>query len=164
MKYLLFLLLSVTIISCSTTKIYLVRHAEKNGTTSNADLKTPEGFTRANMLRDTLQKYRLTNIFSTNTPRTIHTAEPTAVAQNLRVIIYANGDSLVDKLLLQKNKKFLIVAHSNTLPNIIWHTKLTPCFGLSIADNDFSNFFVIIKKWRWGKPKLTLVQKRYGLQ
>ena len=162
MKYISLFIFCASIISCSTTKIFLVRHAEKNGTTANADLKIPEGITRANLLRDTLQNFRLTNVFSTNTPRTIHTGEPTAVAQNLAVIIYTNGDSVVDKLLLQKNKKFLIVAHSNTLPNIIRHAKLYPGFEGNIADNDFSNFFVIVKKWRWGKEKLSLQKRRYG--
>jgi 2,3-bisphosphoglycerate-dependent phosphoglycerate mutase len=164
MKYILLVAFTLSIVSCSTTKIYLVRHAEKNGTTSNADLKTPEGFTRANMLRDTLQNFRLANVYSTNTPRTIHTAEPTAITQNLQVIIYANGDSLVDKLLLQKNKKFLLVGHSNTIPNIIRHAKLNPGFEGNLADNDFSNFFVIVKKWRWGKEKVRLLKKRYGVQ
>jgi phosphohistidine phosphatase SixA len=164
MKSILFFAITISIFSCSTTKIYLVRHAEKNGTTSNADLKTPEGFTRANMLRDTLQNFKLANVYSTNTPRTIHTAEPTAIAQNLQVIIYANGDSLVDKLLLQKNKKFLLVGHSNTIPNIIRHAKLHPGFEGNLADNDFSNFFVIVKKWRWGKEKISFKKSRYGMQ
>jgi broad specificity phosphatase PhoE len=164
MKSILFFAITISMFSCSTTKIYLVRHAEKNGTTSNADLKTPEGFTRANMLRDTLQNFRLTNVYSTNTPRTIHTAEPTAIAQNLQVIIYANGDSLVDKLLQQKNKNFLLVGHSNTIPNIIRHAKLNPGFEGNLADNDFSNFFVIVKKRRWGKEKIRLLKKRYGVQ
>jgi broad specificity phosphatase PhoE len=164
MKSILFFAITISIFSCSTTKIYLVRHAEKNGTTSNADLKTPEGFARANMLRDTLQNFRLTNVYSTNTPRTIHTAEPTAIAQNLQVIIYANGDSLVDNLLQQKNKNFLLVGHSNTIPNIIRHAKLNPGFEGNLADNDFSNFFVIVKKRRWGKEKIRLLKKRYGVQ
>jgi phosphohistidine phosphatase SixA len=164
MKYILLFAFASSIISCSTTKIYLVRHAEKTGATSNADLKTPEGFARANLLRDTMQNFTLANVYSTNTPRTIHTAEPTATAQNLPIIIYANGDSLVDKLLLQKNKKFLLVGHSNTIPNIIRHAKLNPGFEGNIADNDFSNFFVIIKRWRWGKDKTYLLKKKYGVQ
>ncbi len=163
MKNIFCFLIIILLLSCSTTKIYLVRHAEKNGTTSNADLKTPEGFARANKLRDTMQNFKLTNVFSTNTPRTINTAEPTAIAQNQSVIIYTNGDSLIDKLLLLKNKKFLIVGHSNTLPNIIRHLKLNPGFEGNIADNDFSNFFVIVKKWRWGKEKVKLVRKTYGV-
>jgi phosphohistidine phosphatase SixA len=164
MKYILLFAFASSIISCSTTKIYLVRHAEKTGATSNADLKTPEGFARANLLRDTMQNFTLANVYSTNTPRTIHTAEPTATAQNLPIIIYANGDSLVDKLLLQKNKKFLLVGHSNTIPNIIRHAKLNPGFEGNIADNDFSNFFVIVKRWRWGKDKTYLLKKKYGVQ
>jgi phosphohistidine phosphatase SixA len=164
MKYILLFAFATSIISCSTTKIYLVRHAEKTGATSNADLKTPEGFARANFLRDTMQNFTLANVYSTNAPRTIHTAEPTATAQSLPVIIYANGDSLVDKLLLQKNKKFLLVGHSNTIPNIIRHAKLNPGFEGNITDNDFSNFFVIVKKWRWGKDKTYLLKKKYGVQ
>jgi hypothetical protein len=163
MKHILFLVVIISTISCSTTKVFLIRHAEKTGNTFNADLKAPDGFARANMLRDTLQNFKIANVYSTNTPRTIHTAEPTAVAQNKKVIIYSDGDSLTDKLLLQKNKKFLVVGHSNTLPDIIRNYKLNPGFEGNIGDNDYSNFFVLVKKWRLGKPKITLQKTKYGV-
>ena len=148
-------------ISC-TTKIYIVRHAEKNGTASNADLKSPEGFTRANVLKDSLSQVSLSSIFSTNTPRTIHTAEPTANNKNLRVIIYNNADSLIDKLLLKKHKTFLIVGHSNTIPNTIRHLGLDPGFTVNIPDNDFDNLFIIIKKWNLGRTSKVILRKTYG--
>ncbi len=146
----------------STTKIYIVRHAEKNGTTSNADLKTPEGYARANVLKDSLNKLSLTSIFSTNTSRTIHTAEPTANSKHLPVTIYNDADSLVDQLLLKKNKTFLIVGHSNTIPNMIRHLGLDPGFEGNIPDNDFDNLFVIIKKWNLDGTSEVIVRKTYG--
>jgi hypothetical protein len=162
MKIVFIILISTFFISCSTTKIYMVRHAEKNGTMADADLKNPEGFTRASILKDSLQRITLYAVYSTNTPRTKHTAEPTATSQKLSLNIYANGDSLLDKLLLQKNKKCLVVGHSNTIPQMIRHIGLNPAFEGNIPDNVFDNLFIIIKKWKLGKTSITLMKKKYG--
>ena len=102
MKPILFILLCFCIFSCTSTKIFIVRHAEKAGMAANADLKSPEGFARANTLRDSLKKYKLDGVFSTNVPRTFHTGKPTADDQHLSVVFYANSDSLIDKISLKK--------------------------------------------------------------
>ena len=50
-KLVALLFISTILISCATTKIYIVRHAEKNSTKPDADLKTPEGYARATELK-----------------------------------------------------------------------------------------------------------------
>jgi len=65
------LIITSFLLACGTTKIYIVRHAEKNGTASDADLKTHTGFARAATLKDTLLHKKIQGIYSTNTPRTI---------------------------------------------------------------------------------------------
>ena len=62
-KVLSVILLSTILVSCATTKIYIVRHAEKNSTKPDADLKTPEGYTRANELKNVLENVKLNNVF-----------------------------------------------------------------------------------------------------
>ena len=158
------ILLSTMLVSCATTKIYIVRHAEKNSTKPDADLKTPEGYTRANELKKVLEKVKLNNVFSTNTTRTIHTVEPTAYAKSKPLEIYKNGDSLALKLLTQKNKRFLICGHSNTVPQLIKAVGLNSGIEGNIADNDFDNLFIITKKWRFGKVKLSLEKRIYGVE
>jgi hypothetical protein len=66
MKLLNTILITLFLCSChSTTKIYLVRHAEKVSNAANADLKSPEGFARANVLKDSLITISINAIFST---------------------------------------------------------------------------------------------------
>ena len=158
------ILLSAMLVSCATTKIYIVRHAEKNSTKPDADLKTPEGYTRANELKLVLENVKLNKVFSTNTPRTIHTVEPTAYSQSKALELYKNGDSLALKLLTQKNKRFLICGHSNTVPQLIKAVGLNSAIKGNIADTDFDNLFIITKKWRFGKIKLSLQQRIYGVE
>ena len=158
------ILLSTILISCATTKIYIVRHAEKNSAKPDADLRTPEGYTRANELKKILQNVKLNNVYSTNTPRTIHTVEPTAYSQSKALELYKNGDSLALKLLSQKHKRFLICGHSNTVPQLIKAVGLNSGIEGNIADNDFDNLFIITKKWRFGKVKLSLEKRIYGVE
>jgi len=77
-------------------------------------------------------------------------------------VLYVNADSLMQKLLLQKNKGYLITGHSNTVLQMIRKVGLSPSVTGNIPDDDFDNLFIITKKWRLGKTKLTLTQKTYG--
>lgn len=162
MKPILFFLLIICCCSCNTTKIYIVRHAEKNGTAPNADLKVPEGINRANTLRDSLYSVSIKGVYSTNVPRTLHTGEPTATDHGMTVTVYANGDSLVDQLVTRKNKRYLVVGHSNTVPQMIRHLGLDPGIPGDIPDNDFDNLYVITVTRNNGAAHYTIVRKTYG--
>lgn len=161
MKIICILLLCVFLSSCAVTKIYIVRHAEKANNSANPELKNPEGFARANALKDSMQDIKLTNIYSTNFLRTVYTVESSASAHGRTVTIYKNADSLIDKLILQKNKRILVAGHSNTIPQMIRHINLDPGFAGGIPDNDFDNLFVITIRWKNGVHK-SIVRKTYG--
>lgn len=154
--------------SCSTTTIYMARHAERqvsaDGIVTNAsdpDL-TPGGRMRANALSDTLHNKHLNTCFATQYKRTFQTAEPTAIDQRipLRRYVADDSDKFIDSLIKIKNKNFLVVGHNTTVPAMLRHIGLNP--GMEkIPEDDYSNLFIVTIKSFFSR-KITLVQKRYG--
>lgn len=151
--------------SCSST-IYVVRHAEKqaaNGAMmgNDPDLSV-EGKLRAKALAELLAGKGIKAAYATPYKRTQQTAAPTAAAQNLSVTTYPpnQGNALIDSLARQKNKNFLIVGHSNTVPALLRHLGLNPSMQ-DIPENDFDNLFTVRIQWFFGK-KMRLVQSTYG--
>ncbi len=92
------------------TTIYLVRHAEKLSG-DNPDL-TVVGRARADILANELAGAGLTEIWSTDTIRTIETAKPAANRTGLPVQIYDAGRQ-------PAFAKRLVVGHSNTIPDLV---------------------------------------------
>src|SRR4030095_17195101 len=81
-KFLLCLLL-IIFSSCGSVKYYIVRHAEKETAAAGTTMSTPNdpplsaaGRVRAIELKEALKDKGITYIFSTNTIRTISTAQP----------------------------------------------------------------------------------------
>ncbi|MES2777133.1 MAG: phosphoglycerate mutase family protein [Bacteroidota bacterium] len=157
-----YLLLIVACISSCTSTIYVVRHAEKAATPGSDPDLSSAGEQRALALRDTLSSITLTNIYATQFVRTLQTAQPTAAAQNIAVYRYnaASSDSLIEALSLKKNKKTLLVGHSNTVPAMLKKIGLNPSMQ-QIPENDFDNFFVVKISWFWGRS-IRLTEKTYG--
>src|SRR5258705_3169919 len=120
MKY-LFYVLFLMITACTSNRYFIVRHAEKTILTkdsasmmmSNPPL-SEAGKVRAFVLRDELANKHIEHIYSTNTLRSISTAEPLSQQKNIKVEIYRNTDSLVNLLKSIKGNA-LIVGHSNTV-------------------------------------------------
>lgn len=75
--YSLLTVASVLLTACSTTTVYIVRHAEKVNETDTTDL-SPAGHQRALALADTLARQGIDSIFTTPTRRTRQTAAPLA--------------------------------------------------------------------------------------
>jgi phosphohistidine phosphatase SixA len=104
-----------------TTIFFLVRHAEKDtagGT--NADLNNI-GRGRAAILPTILKKVSIAGVYSTDKPRTRNTAAPVAKAKGLSVEIYdAKKQAELAKDLTEKGKgkRYFIVGHSNTIPQL----------------------------------------------
>lgn len=103
--------------------IILVRHVEKD-TAATADKKDPElsdaGKERAMKLVTATKKYKFDEIYSTDFKRTRGTAEPTATKRKKAIQTYdaSKPQELVDKIMASKNDKFLVVGHSNTIPQL----------------------------------------------
>lgn len=165
MKYLLTgLLFTITIISCAQT-FYVVRHAEKEVSDSTATMMNNNpplseiGKQRAEALKELLKNDEIGYVFSTNTVRTLSTAEPVKNYFNLVTEIYKPlPDEACISRLLSLNKNVLIVGHSNTVDDIV--NKLCGAVKISsdLSDEAYDNLFVITKK---GK-KMIFENRKYG--
>lgn len=160
MKRLLSLAVLAMLCSCqSATHIYLVRHGEKSAPSGNVPL-SGEGMQRAETLKDSLAGKKISGVFTTYTIRTAQTAQPTARAAGLDTTTYASGDSLLRVLLGRKGKNYLVVGHSNTVPQMLRAVGLQPGFEGNIPDQQYDNLFEIIVK----KNETKLLVKKYGLR
>ena len=134
MRYLL-LALVLGVVSCSTQRYYIVRHAEKaivtkdslGFSTANPPLSEP-GQVRALVLREELIKNNIRNIFSTNYHRTVATARPLEVAlKNIPIQYYSSSKDTLDAFITHlksiRKGNVLVVGHSNTVDDIV--NKLT---------------------------------------
>lgn len=154
--------LNFTVLAQKTTKIWMVRHAEKETIVpKNADpALTLEGEKRAEELAKFLKKEKVDYIFSTNYIRTKQTALPTAKQNNIEISIY---DSKNDSALLQEikslaqGKNILIIAHSNTLMAILEMLGALPPVPI-LKDDDYDFIF----KLRIKGEKIRLKSDHYG--
>jgi len=107
----------------SRKTLLLVRHGEKD-VSATADQNDPTltqaGTERAARLAKKLRKYKVGAVYSTNFQRTMNTARPTAERRGLTVLNYdvKKPDELLDQIMKNKTKRFLIVGHSNTIPDL----------------------------------------------
>ncbi|RYG19200.1 MAG: histidine phosphatase family protein [Chitinophagaceae bacterium] len=150
-------------ISAQTTKIWVVRHAEKDVSDPkdrDPDL-SPEGKERAQALAKYLKGEQLDSIFSTNYKRTKLTGYPTADKIGLTIKTYdpAAQKAFVEGLVRNaKGKKMLIIGHSNTVQEILM------AFGAEkpvkdLTDDDYDYIFLLTLK---GDKKEVKVE-RYGV-
>ena len=164
MKTLLFFsILCVFFFSCSRM-VYIVRHAEKAAPAdSSAKMMTNDpplseaGKVRAIVLRDELKKKHIRHIYSTNTTRTISTAEPLSRAIKARIELYNNIDSLVNVIYSTKGN-ILVVGHSNTVDDIVNKLCHQTKLAADLKDGEYDNLFMIKIK---GK-KVFFNWRKYG--
>ncbi|MCC5612666.1 histidine phosphatase family protein [Nostoc sp. CHAB 5834] len=166
MRLLAFLSLSlaVTLTACSTTTVYLVRHAEKVDETDSTDLN-PSGRQRALALADTLANRGIDSIFTTPYRRTRQTAEPLARRLSIRLQDYAPKPTgaLVDRVNLIRGKTVLVVGHSNTVLDIARGLGAAPSLQ-TIESGDYDNLFILrIKRSLFGK-RVGITEKTYGME
>src|SRR6476469_7930734 len=94
---LILILIVLILSSCRVTTYYVVRHAEKesSSTTMTSDVPlSAAGKERAIELKNALQNAHIRYIFSTNYNRTISTAEPTRQYFNTDIIFYDTRDTI----------------------------------------------------------------------
>ncbi len=146
------LIVFCVVISCQdnekqdTTTYYLIRHAEKERSpdVGNDPLLTEKGQERANFWAKYFKDKKLDAVYSTNTKRTIATAEPTAKEFDLMVKTF-DADKMYNASFKEETagKTVLIVGHSNTTPefvNAIIGEKSYP----EIDDNEFGTVYKVI--------------------
>jgi len=162
-------LLIIFFSSCGSVKYFIVRHAEKETASSGTTMSTPNdpplsaaGRVRAIELREALKGKGIRYIYSTNTIRTIATAQPfNELRGATKLEIYNTRDSLdqfIQKLKEIKKGNSLIVGHSNTVDDIV--NKL--CGEIKVPgdlpDSEYDNLYIVTKKGRHFKFK----NKTYG--
>jgi broad specificity phosphatase PhoE len=140
----LFVALLSAFASCTNT-VYIARHAEKKATPKSDPPLTAEGEQRASDLANTLKGKKLNAVYSTNTRRTISTAQPTAALYKLNTYIYhPNNDSvkLVLKNIFLQKQNALVVGHSNTILPILQTLGINPP-KQNVPDWEYDNLFVV---------------------
>ena len=130
--------------------IILVRHGEKD-TAATADKKDPElaesGKERAKKLVTATKRYKFDEIYSTDFKRTRGTAEPTATKRKKTIQTYdaSKPQELVDKIMASKNDRFLVIGHSNTVPQLANLIGKRMVFR-DLLDTEFSVIWVVKMK------------------
>ena len=156
-KIFIFLFILLSLSACSPVKYYIVRHAEKESASTGTVMNTPNdpplsaaGRVRSIELREILKSKDIQYIFSTNTTRTIATAQPLEELQGgTKIEIYNTKDSLdffIERLRKIQKGNSLIVGHSNTVDDIV--NKL--CGEIKIhndlSDSEYDNLYIVTKK------------------
>lgn len=161
------LFLSICSISCGlsasqqSTTVYIVRHAEKDmSDTKNQDPDLNElGKKRVLALNEKLKNEKIDAVFSSKYKRTYQTGVGVAEKNGLKVQEYEAHDFQAISDLIKskyKNKKVLILGHSNTVLELI------EAFGAerpfkAMTDGEY-DFFFEVKLGNKGKGQLRLSQ------
>lgn len=143
--------------------IFVVRHGEK--ISEEDERLTEAGRARAGRLAAMLKTSGISAIYSTDTERTIGTAQPLADSLGLKVRIYdtksvdgrLDFQPFVERLRADApDGVVLAVGHSNTVPALL---RALGCEEVvSIASDEYDNLFVVVPKRDGGA---TLVRLRY---
>ena len=162
MRLVSLLLVAGCLTGCSSSTVYVVRHAEKVDETDSTNL-SPAGLQRAVALADTLANRGIDSIFTTPYRRTRQTGEPLATRLRIRSVDYSakSTEVIVNRVLRARHKTVLIVGHSNTILDIVKGLGARPTLA-KIESGDFDNLYrVRISRRPFGKS-VTLVETIYG--
>ena len=127
------------------TKIFLVRHAEKQKDQGKNPALTDQGIKRSQALEKLLTKVDFSAIYSTDFKRTRDTAKPLATSKGINIELYNPMDSrnFLDGILSKhKGKNIFVVGHSNTIPLLV-NTLLGEEKFSSLRDDEYSNLFIV---------------------
>src|SRR5213078_478315 len=122
--------------------VVIVRHAEKASDGGNDPDLSSAGRARADALARILKNSGITAIFTSEFKRTQETAAPIATSTHLTPTVVAAKDTagLVAKL-HQLNGNALVVAHGDTIPNIIKALGINS--PINIPDADYSELLIV---------------------
>lgn len=137
-------LLSTSLLSCTETDIYIVRHAEKDTINASDPPLTDAGLQRAQDLAELLKDKNITKVFSTNFVRTRSTVKPAADQEGITAKIYNDIPDLQQMLSFGNKKNILIAGHSNTILDIARMLETSPV-RQTIEDGDFDNLLIVTR-------------------
>jgi len=106
-------------LTSKTTKLILIRHAEKKDNSKDPEL-SEEGHLRAKKLNDLLVDVKIDKLYSTPYKRTKQTLAVIANENSFEIENYNPNDVTFHTTLLNNNigKTVLVVGHSNTIPTL----------------------------------------------
>lgn len=138
-----FLLGEVPHETCST--FYLIRHAEKVRVdkSENNPALNEKGILRAQNWKNYFLDKEISKIYSTDYKRTIRTAQPLAINNNIETIIYSTSDFKFDDFIKSNiGENTLVVGHSNTIPDFV-NELINEEYYTQIDDLNNSNLYVV---------------------
>ena len=150
------------LMACSTTTVYIVRHAERVSEADTTDL-SPAGKQRALVLADVLAKKGIDSIFTTPTRRTRQTAEPLSQRIGVPLVEYPArpGAAIINRIKSIRSKTLLVVGHSNTILDIARGLGTQPTKN-TIEAGDFDNLFRVRIRRGLVSESVTLSEATYG--
>lgn len=142
------LLLLVGLQSCQTT-YYMVRHAEKEISTTNPNPPLTEaGRLRAEKLNAMLLDKNIRAIYSTDYLRTRSTAQPLATKLQIPIQLYdPNKQADFIEMLKRSKRNSLIVGHSNTIWHIVNGLSEKDTLRANIDEREYGNLFKVVRKY-----------------
>lgn len=163
-KYASFLICLVTFLvsACYTSKIYVVRHAERLDQSDDTPLSVA-GLKRAQILSETLRNKNIDSIFVSKYQRNRQTAQPLVDLLGKQYVIYEPKpvNIIVNRAKAMKGKNALIVGHSDTVLEIVKGFGVVPSKS-KIESSDYDNLFIITKKKTLFGTQKTLEELAYG--
>jgi phosphohistidine phosphatase SixA len=154
-----------------STRIYLVRHAEKGITPPNDPPLTTAGKTRAGDLMRRLGNSGIDRIYVTQFIRTQMTGDSLRIQLGIDTVKYAgeeNGTDLFHKITGHADfaRQILIIGHSNTIPDYIVKLGVANYPQADIDSLIFDNLFLVYYKRSFplfGKLKAVVRKMKYGV-
>lgn len=148
--------------ACHTSRIYIVRHAERLDDSADTPL-SESGHKRAQALSDSLYTKGIDYIFVTKYQRNRQTAQPLTerLGKNYEIYEPKPMSDIIGRLGKIKSKNALVVGHSDTILEIAQGLGTKPSIS-KIVHEDYDNLFVVtVKKGLFGN-KFLLEEKTYG--
>ncbi len=146
--------------SSAQRAVFVVRHAEKLDQSEDAALSA-QGLSRARALAELLRSSAITHIFTTQYRRTQLTAGPLATLLKVTPETSKAQDvaGLVARLrALPADAVALVVAHSDTVPQIL--TGLGWTGTVNLSEQDYDNVFLLVPRGAAVEP--SVVRLKYG--
>ena len=143
------------------TKIYIVRHAEKES--GKDPVLTAAGNARAGDLMRALKNESIQKIYVSRTRRSQMTGDSMRIQLGIDTVHYT-ADTLCDNLVaaIMEHRDFgktiLVIGHSNTIPKIIRKLGVLDYPQADLPDNEFDNLFLVTYK----KEKAIVKKTKYG--
>lgn len=144
-----------------TRTYYVVRHADRPASGADA-LISPDGYTRAKVLADTLRNKGIKHIFVTPFNRTRLTATPLSETISIPLTEYSPTPLSAFVNDLKKKKTSLVVGHSDTVLQTVSLLGASPTATVILA-REFDRLFIVTRKKVFLMPlSVSLTEARYG--